>query len=234
MPASARKRLALRHEGRLARRADPAGVRRLRPRPRGSLGHHGRDQPLRRQRRRMPRPDVQHGHAAAARLGRAEAPLPSEDRERRTAPPVDGRDRAHDRHRHDEAQDDRSEARRPLRRERPEGLDLAHPALRPDDPARAHDAARGGEAQVGRHVDLHRRPARIHREGPHRAADPEHGEPRDERAVLRESFFKISNKYSEMAKVHFKAFFYFNQIQTIQYFCFLSLITGRNNILNKI
>jgi hypothetical protein len=40
-----------------------------------------------------------------------------------------------------------------------------------------------------------------------------------------------------MAKVHFKAFFYFNQIQkiqTIQYFCFLSLITGRNNILNKI
>jgi hypothetical protein len=58
----------------------------------------------------------------------------------------DGRHRAHDRHRHDEAQDDRREARRPLRRERPEGLDLARAALRPDDPAGAHDAARRGGA----------------------------------------------------------------------------------------
>ena len=33
---------------------------------------------------------------------------------------------------------------RPLRRQRPEGLDLARAALRPDDPARAHHAARGG------------------------------------------------------------------------------------------
>ena len=32
------------------------------------LDHHGRDQPLGRQRRRLPRPDVQHGHAAAPRL----------------------------------------------------------------------------------------------------------------------------------------------------------------------
>jgi 3-methylfumaryl-CoA hydratase len=40
----------------------PAGVRRLRPRPDRSLGDHGRDQPLRRQLRRLPRPDVQHGH----------------------------------------------------------------------------------------------------------------------------------------------------------------------------
>ena len=55
-------------QGRLARRADPAGVRRLGPRPDRGVGDHGGDQPLRRQRRRLPRPDVQHGHAAAPRL----------------------------------------------------------------------------------------------------------------------------------------------------------------------
>ena len=65
---------------------------------------------------------------------------------RRAAPAVDGRHRADHRHRHDEAQDHRGEEGRSLRRQRPEGVDLAHPALRPDDPARAHDAARRGEA----------------------------------------------------------------------------------------
>ena len=45
---------------------------------------------IRRQRRRVPRPDVQHGHAAAPRLGSAEAPVPAEDRQRRAAPAVDG------------------------------------------------------------------------------------------------------------------------------------------------
>ncbi len=51
----------------------PAGIRRLGPGPDRSLGHHGGDQPLGRQLRRLPRPDVQHGHAAAPRLGGAEA-----------------------------------------------------------------------------------------------------------------------------------------------------------------
>jgi acyl-CoA dehydrogenase len=39
---------------------------------------------------------------------------------------------------------------RPLGRQRPEGLDLAGAALRPDDPAGAHHAARRGEEEVGR------------------------------------------------------------------------------------
>ena len=61
----------------------------------------------RRQFGRLPRADVQHGHAAAAWLGGAEARLPAEDRERRIAAAVDGRHRADHRHRHDEAQHDR-------------------------------------------------------------------------------------------------------------------------------
>ena len=44
--------------------------------------------------------------------------------------------------------------RRPLRDQRPEGLDLARAALRPDDPAGAHHAAGSGDAQVRGHVDL--------------------------------------------------------------------------------
>ena len=90
---------------------------------------------------------------------RAEAALPAEDRQRRAAPAVDGRDRADHRHRHHEDQDHRRQAGRPLRRQRPEGLDLAHPALRPDDPAGAHHAAGRGEEEDRGHVDLHRRPA---------------------------------------------------------------------------
>jgi hypothetical protein len=60
-------------QGRLARGADPAGIRRLRPGPDRGERDHGGDQPQRRQFRRLPRPDVQHGHAAAARLRGAEA-----------------------------------------------------------------------------------------------------------------------------------------------------------------
>ena len=78
------------------------------------------------------------------------------------------------------------QARRPLRRQRTEGVDLARPAFGPDDPARAHDAARRGAQALGGDVDLHRRPARCHRPRPHRAADREHGQSRDQRAVLRQ------------------------------------------------
>ena len=82
-------------QGRLARRDDPAGIRRLGPGPGRGFRDHGGDQPLRRQLRRLPRPDVQHGHAAAPRLRGAEAAVPAQDRHRRTAPAVDGRHRAH-------------------------------------------------------------------------------------------------------------------------------------------
>ena len=55
---------------------------------------------------------------------------------------------------------DGGEEGRPLRRQRPEGVDVARAAFRSDDPAGAHDAADRGEEEVRRHVDLHRRPAR--------------------------------------------------------------------------
>jgi hypothetical protein len=106
----------------------------------------------------LPRPDVQHGDAPPARLGGTEAPLPAADRFRRAPPPVDGGDRADDRDRHDQAQDHRGPEGRPLRRQRPEGVDLPHPALRPDDSPRPHYAARRGEEEVGRPVGLPRRP----------------------------------------------------------------------------
>ena len=97
--------------------------------------------------------------------------VPAGDRRGQAAHPVDGRDRADDRHRHDEDQDHRREEGRPLRRQRPEGLDLARPAFRPDDPARAHDAARRGQEEIRGHVDLHRRPARRDRPRADGAAD---------------------------------------------------------------
>ena len=174
------------HQGRLDGGADPAGIRRLGAGLDRGVGDHGRDQPLGRQLRRLPRPDVQHGHAAAPRLGRAEAALPAEDRQRRAAPAVDGRHRAHDRHRHHQDQDHRRAQGRPLRRQRPEGVDLAHPALGPDDPAGAHHAAGRRDEEERRHVDLHRRPARGGGTRPDGAADRQHGQPRDQRAVLRE------------------------------------------------
>ena len=68
-------------QGRLDGGPHPRGVRRLRPRPHRSLGHHGGDQPRRRQLRRLPRPDVQHEHAGPARLRGAAAEVPAEDRE---------------------------------------------------------------------------------------------------------------------------------------------------------
>ena len=75
---------------------------------------------------------------------------------------------------------------RPLRGQRPEGVDLAHPAQRADDPAGAHHAAGRRAEEERRPVDLHRRPARGHRPRPDGAADRQHGQPRDQRAVLRE------------------------------------------------
>ena len=75
------------------------------------LDHPRGDQPQRRQRRRVPRADVHDGHAAAARLRRAEARVPAEDRDRRAAAAGVRRHRADDRLRHDAAEDDRRRAR---------------------------------------------------------------------------------------------------------------------------
>ena len=80
----------------------PQEYRRRRARAGRGVGDHGGDQPLGRQCRRLPRPDVQHGHPAAARLGGAEGGLAAGDRARRAAAAVDGRDRARGRQRHDQ------------------------------------------------------------------------------------------------------------------------------------
>jgi alkylation response protein AidB-like acyl-CoA dehydrogenase len=77
--------------------------------------------------------------------------LPAAHRLGRVAHPVHGRDRADDRQRHHPAQDDGGEEGRPLGHQRAEGLDLAHPAQRHDDPAGAHHAA-------GRRAEALRRP----------------------------------------------------------------------------
>ena len=121
--------------------ADPRGIRRLRPVAHRSDGDHGGSDALGRQRRLLPRPDVQHEHPAAPRLAAAEEEVPAEDRHRRAAPAVDGRHRARRGHRHHQDQDRGGEERRPLRGERPEGVDLAAAALGADDPARAHHSA---------------------------------------------------------------------------------------------
>ncbi len=146
-------------QGWVAGGADPHRLRRLGARTGGGQRDHGRDQPGGRQFRRVPRPDVQHGHAAAPRLRGAEAEVPAAHRERRTAPAVDGRHRTDHRDGHHQDQDDRGAQGRPLRGQRAEGVDLARPALRPDDPAGSHHPARRGEEEVRGHVDLPRRPA---------------------------------------------------------------------------
>ena len=63
---------------RLSRGADSRGVRRVGPRRHRGVDHPRGDQPQRRQRRRLPRADVHDGHAAAARLRRAEARVPAD------------------------------------------------------------------------------------------------------------------------------------------------------------
>ncbi|MCY1352656.1 hypothetical protein D9M69_389660 [compost metagenome] len=145
--------------GRLAGGADPAGIRRLRPGPDRSLGHHGRNQPQRRQFRCLPRPDVQHGHAVAPRFPGAEGKVPAQDRLGRMAPAVDGRDRAHHRHRHHQDQDLGGQEGRPLCRQRPEGVDQPRAAQRLHDPAGAHHGACRREEEERRHVHLHGGPA---------------------------------------------------------------------------
>ena len=118
--------------GRLSGRPHPRRVRGLRnaaSRCGRNPGGHPRDRLLG---RRLPRPDVHHGRAAAARQRGAEGPLPSEDRERSAAPAGIRRDRARQRHGHHEPEDPRRAQWRRVRGERPEGVDEPRSPVRPD------------------------------------------------------------------------------------------------------
>ena len=171
---------------RLSRRADPGRVWRQRAFDRRSRGDPGGNPRRRLQRRRLPRPDVHHGHHPAARLARAEAKLSAEDRQRRIAPASLRRDRADLGHRHAVfAHHGEARRQRPLRHQRPEDLDLARRAFRPDAAAGAHRAE--GEGQ-----ETHRRPVGVPgghaaraRHQHHHQSDPHHDEPRHHGGVLR-------------------------------------------------
>ncbi len=98
------------------------------------------------------------------------------------------RHRADHRLRHHPAQDARrEEGQRPLRRQRPEGVDQPRAALRPDAAARAHHAGRQGAEAVRGAVRVHRRPARGQGgRGPRHPQDRRHAEPQHLRGVLRQ------------------------------------------------
>src|SRR5690606_18716036 len=116
-----------------------------------------------------------------ARLGGTEAEVSAQDCHRRTATASLRRDRAGRGHRYDPDQDDGRAPWGPLRDQRAEGLYLAGAALRPDDPAGAHHAARSGEEAVGGAVRLPGRPAGGDRPWDGSPADRDDDEPRDER-----------------------------------------------------
>ena len=173
--------------GRLARDPDPRGVWRLGARHLGGGRGAGGSAARRLQRRRLPRPDVHHGHAAAARQQGAEGALPAQDRQRRVAPAGVRRHRADQRHRHaGAAHDGGEEGQQHLRRERPEGVDQPRRAFRPDAAAGAHHAARAGQEAHRGPVGLPGRHARDAGQGPHHPADPHHDEPQQHRSVLRQ------------------------------------------------
>ncbi len=94
---------------------------------------------------------LRHGSDAQKRT------LPAADRERRAAPAGVRRQRADDRFGHDAAEDVRHAQRRPLRRPRPESVDLARGAFRSDAARLPHDAGRPGEEADRRAVDSARR-----------------------------------------------------------------------------
>ena len=91
--------------GRLSLGADPGRIWRRGPEAFGGDRDPGRDPSQRLQCRRLPRPDVHHGHGAAARQRRAEGKMAAADRKRQIAPAGLRRHRAHQRHRHVVAED---------------------------------------------------------------------------------------------------------------------------------
>ncbi len=171
--------------GGAARRLDPRGIRRPRAAPERRGGDAGGDPRERLQRRRLSRADVHHGHAAAARKRGAEAGLPAGDRRRPSAPAGLRRDRADHRVGHDPAQDPRREARRPLRDQRPEGVDLARPAVGPDAPPGAHDAARAGDPPERGALGVPDRYPGLARTGARDQAARRDDQPQHDRGVLR-------------------------------------------------
>ncbi len=176
------------HQGRVSRRAHSRALRRIGPAAARGLGHARGDTRRRLQRRRVPCADVHHGHAAAARQSGAEGALPAEDRVGRTAPPGVRRDRAHDRLRHDQPEDaGRAARQRPLRRARPESLDLARAAIGPDAAVGAHHARRGSEAARRGLVRLHRRSQRSARPRHRDPSARRHDQPQHQRDLLRRS-----------------------------------------------
>ena len=173
--------------GRVSRLADPRGIWRLGPAAARRRGDPRRDQRLRLHREPGPRPDVHHGHPAAARQRRAEGALPAEDRLRRIAAAGVRRDRAHHRLRHDQAQDPRGARGQSLRRQRAEGVDLARPAFRPDAAAGAHHAGRRGQAPHRRALGVPDRSARELRARGRDPPDRGDDQPQHHRGVFRQS-----------------------------------------------
>ncbi|CAA9232950.1 MAG: Acyl-CoA dehydrogenase, partial [uncultured Acetobacteraceae bacterium] len=172
--------------GRLPRRPDPGGVRRRRPAAFGRRRDPGGDPPRWLQRRRVPRPDVHHGHHPQARQPGPEAPLPAQDRHRRAALAGLRRHGAHQRQRHHHAPHLRQARGRQVRRQRPEDLDQPRGALRPDAAARAHHAARADQEAHGRALDAHRGHEGGARKRPDHPPDPHHDEPQFLRDLLRQ------------------------------------------------
>ena len=135
--------------GRLSRRADPRGIRRRRPAALGRGGDPGgRSTP----RAATAPPATPRCTSWAPSCGTAspkqKKELPAEDRHRRAAPAGVRRHRADQRHRHHRAAHLRQARGRPLRRQRPEGVDQPRRAFRPDAAAGPHHAARPGEASA--------------------------------------------------------------------------------------
>ncbi len=121
------------------------------------------------------------GTAATRRSG------PAGNRRGHAAPPDLRRDRADQRNRHHPHPHRRPARGRPLHRQRPEGVDLARRAFRPDGPAGPHHPARRGR-QAGRGDERPAGgPAKGGRQRPDHPADPHHDQSRHDRAVLRQS-----------------------------------------------
>ena len=176
------------HQGRLARRADSGGIRRLRTGPGRSLGDHGGDQSRGRQLRRVPRADVQHGHAAAPRLRAAEDALPAEDRHRASCacsrwpspsrPPAPTRPRSRPPR---SATGDRYVVNgQKVWISRVQHSDLMILLARTTPLAEVKRKSEGMSIFI---VDLREAIGN----GMTRAADPEHGQPRNQRTLLRQS-----------------------------------------------
>ncbi len=171
--------------GGMAGGAHPRRIRRRGGRAGRSVRHPRRDQSVWGKLRRLSRADVYDGGVVATWLAGTEAPLPAPDCLRRLAPPIIRGDRADQRHRHDQNQDLRRTARRHLRRQRAEGVHLTSPALGLDAAAGPDDAPGRGHEEDRRVVSLPRGLAREQAKGADGPAHPQHGQPRDQRAVFR-------------------------------------------------